>query len=212
VLWHGEAGVIRAGQALGRLASGLDVREGVHIDDPHALDADVVVVAAGPWLRQFVDLPLSTRIEEVAYFAGAPDDRPSVIEHGKPGRYGLVTPGLGFKLAEDAPDEAFDPDSPERRVRSEQVERIAAFAAARFPGLDPTPRLAEACLYTLTPDQDFIVDRIDGLIVCGGDSGHAFKFGPLLGLLVAGLAEGDALPVEARRFRAAEDRVSAWAA
>ena len=51
---------------------------------------------------------------------------------------------------------------------------------------------SEACLYTLTPDNDFILDTIDGVIVCGGDSGHAFKFGPLLGRLVADLAQGQA--------------------
>ena len=46
------------------------------------------------------------------------------------------------------------------------------------------------------------VDRIDGVIVCGGCSGHAFKFGPLLGRLIADLAQGRPLPPEADRFRA----------
>ena len=61
----------------------------------------------------------------------------------------------------------------------------------------------EACLYTMTPDGDFILDPIDGVVVCGGDSGHAFKFGPLLGRLCADLAQGRSLPPECDRFRAA---------
>ena len=71
-----------------------------------------------------------------------------------------------------------------------------------FPGLDPRPVHSEACLYTMSPDGDFVLDRIDGVIVCGGYSGHAFKFGPLLGRLIADLAQGRPLPPEADRFRA----------
>ena len=71
-----------------------------------------------------------------------------------------------------------------------------------FPGLDPRPVYSEACLYTMSPDGDFILDKIDGVIVCGGDSGHAFKFAPLLGRFIADLAGGRALPPEADRFRA----------
>jgi glycine/D-amino acid oxidase-like deaminating enzyme/GNAT superfamily N-acetyltransferase len=202
VLWHADAGAIRADRALARLAQGLDVRSGERVEDPRALDADVVVVATGPWLGEFLGAPLSPRIEEVAYFAGVPEERPSIIEHGSPGGYGVVTPGVGFKLAEHSPEEEFDPDTPARGVRREQIERIAAFAAERFPGVEPRPVSTEACLYTMTPDEDFIVDSVDGIIVCGGDSGHAFKFGPLLGLLVADLAAGRPLPPAARRFRA----------
>lgn len=200
VLWHEEAGVIRADRTLRRLAAGLDVREGVRIDDPDRLDADIVVIAAGPWLSRFLDFPLSPRIEEVAHFAGAPEDRPSIIKHGAARAYGLVTPGVGFKLAVGAPDEEFDPDVSERPIREQQIERIVALARARFPGLDPKPRRVHACLYTLTPDRQFVLDRDERIIFCGGDSGHGFKFGPLLGLLVADLAAGRDLPPEAARF------------
>jgi sarcosine oxidase len=205
VLWHAEAGAVRADRALARLAHGLDVREGVRVDDPAALEADVTVVAAGPWLRRFLDFPLSPRIEEVAYFAGVPEDRPSIIDHGgpgSPGGYGVVTPGIGYKLAEHGPEEEFDPDRPDREIRARQIERVTRWAAERFPGAAPVPVHADACLYTMTPDADFVLDRVDGMIVCGGDSGHAFKFAPLLGRLVADLAEGRPLPPEARRFSA----------
>ena len=50
-------------------------------------------------------LPLQPRIEQVTYFAGAPDDRPSVIDDGAPDRrlhYGLIAPGAGYKIGEDA--------------------------------------------------------------------------------------------------------------
>jgi len=53
----------------------------------------------------------------------------------------------------------------------------------------------------MTPDRDFILDTIDGIVVLGGDSGHAFKFGPLLGRLAADLAQGRPLPEECAKFQ-----------
>jgi sarcosine oxidase len=90
------------------------------------------------------------------------------------------------------------------------VDRLVEDVRVKLPGLDPRPVHAEACLYTMSPDGDFILDRIDNVIVFGGDSGHAFKFGPLLGRLIADLASGRPLPPEADRFRA--DRLSAASA
>lgn len=206
VLWDAQAGAVMADEALATLARGLDVREGTVIADPRELEADVVVAAPGSWLGAMFDLPLQPQIEQVSYFAGAPDDRPSVIDHGGPGRrlyYGLVTPGVGYKVAEDAARPGYwDPDRPDRPVDGELEARLSEHVRRMFPGLDPRPVRSEACLYTMSPDGDFVLDRIDGVIVCGGCSGHAFKFGPLLGRLIADLAQGRPLPPEADRFRA----------
>ncbi len=205
-LWDAHAGGIMAGEALLTLSSGLDVRAGTAIEDPRELEADVVVACPGSWLGSMFDLPLQPRIEQVTYFAGAPDDRPCVIDHGGPDRrlhYGLVTPGVGYKVAEDAARPGpWDPDRPERPVDARLEERLVEHVKRMFPGFDPRPVHSEACLYTMSPDGDFVLDRIDGVIVCGGCSGHAFKFGPLLGRLIADLAQGRALPPEADRFRA----------
>ena len=204
VLLDSDAGAVMADDALRTLADGIDVREQSRIDDPRQLDADVVAVCAGPWLRHLFELPLWSRIEQVSYFRGAPDDRPAVVDlgvGGHPGSYALVTPGVGYKVAEHEVRGEWDPDRPDRPVSPEITARLVEYVRARFPGLDPEPVHSEACLYTLTPDNDFILDTIDGVIVCGGDSGHAFKFGPLLGRLVADLAQGRPLPVEAERFR-----------
>jgi sarcosine oxidase len=165
-------------------------------------------------------LPLKPQLEQVAYFRGAPDSRPSLIDHGggpqatgsgsgvdghgdvRPAWYGLVAPGVGFKVAQDGARPArFDPDRPDRPLDDAVLARACAYVRDRFPGLDPGPVHTEACLYTMSPDGDFILDRIDGVVVCGGDSGHAFKFGPLLGRLAADLAQGRQLPPEAAMWR-----------
>jgi sarcosine oxidase len=207
VLYDHMGGAVLADDALRALARGVDVREHHHVEDPRELAADVIVACPGSWAGPMFGLPLTPRIEQVTYFAGAPDDRPSVIDHGAPDRrlhYGLIAPGSGYKIGEDAarPD-PWDPERADRPVEPALVERLVAHVRRNFPGLDPAPLWSEACLYTMSPDGDFVLDRIDGVIVCGGDSGHAFKFGPLLGRLIADLAGGRPLPPEAGRFRAA---------
>ncbi|HSD02315.1 MAG TPA: FAD-dependent oxidoreductase [Gaiellales bacterium] len=204
-LWDKHAGTIVADEALATLSRGLDVREGTAVEDPRELEADVVVACPGSWLGPMFDLPLQPRIEQVTYFTGAPEDRPAIIDHGGLDRrlhYGLVTPGVGYKVAEDAARPGlWDPDRPDRPVDAAVEARLVEHVKRMFPGFDPRPVRSEACLYTMSPDGDFVLDRIDGVIVCGGCSGHAFKFGPLLGRLAADLAQGRPLPPEAARFR-----------
>jgi sarcosine oxidase len=211
VLYDHLGGAVMADDALRRLAQGIDIREGQAVADPRELQADVVVACPGSWLGPMFGLPLQPRIEQVTYFAGAPESRPSVIDHGAPDRrlhYGVIAPGVGYKVGEDgARPDVWDPGRPDRPVDAELEERLVGHVRRAFPGLDPRPLHSESCLYTMSPDGDFVLDRIDGVIVCGGDSGHAFKFGPLLGRLIADLAAGRPLPPEARRFRA--DRFAA---
>jgi sarcosine oxidase len=50
---------------------------------------------------------------------------------------------------------------------------------------------AKTCLYTMTPDGDFIVDRLpgtDNVVVASPCSGHGFKFAPVVGEILADLA------------------------
>jgi sarcosine oxidase len=214
VLWTKDAGAILADEALARLRNGVEVVEGTHIADPSQLEADVTVVCPGSWLSRLYDLPVFAQIEQVCFFRGAPDSRPSLVDHGgEDGRfwYGVVSPGVGYKSAQDGARKGpFDPDQPDRPVLEPLVDDLRRHVAEALPGLDPEPVHGEACLYTITPDGDFILDQIDGAVVCGGDSGHAFKFGPLLGRFCADLAQGRPLPAECDRFRA--DRFAGAAA
>jgi sarcosine oxidase len=213
VLYTQDAGAVLADDALARLRDGLEVVEGSRIGDPSDLDAEVVVVCPGGWLSTLFDLPVYAQIEQVCFFGGAPDTRPSLVDHGgADGRfwYGLVSPGVGYKAAQDgARPGPFDPEQPDRPVLEPLADELCAHVAEALPGLDPAPVHREACLYTMTPDGDFILDVIDGVVVCGGDSGHAFKFGPLLGRLCADLAQGRKLPPECDRFRADRFAVAA---
>jgi sarcosine oxidase len=68
-------------------------------------------------------------------------------------------------------------------------DRLAAFMAATFPRSGPATR-SKRCLYTLTPDRDFVLDRVPAhpSITVGLGAAHGFKFAPTFGRLLTDLA------------------------
>jgi sarcosine oxidase len=86
--------------------------------------------------------------------------------------------------------------------------RILDFAARHLPGLDNSKKRAEdTCLYTTTANEDFILDREGPFVIASPCSGHGAKFAPLIGEIVADLAQGR--PSPDRRFTLAAHREAA---
>ncbi|MGZ8514584.1 MAG: FAD-dependent oxidoreductase [Candidatus Limnocylindrales bacterium] len=78
--------------------------------------------------------------------------------------------------------------SPERRVG--RPRRVVGFLEGHLPGALGPPIYTKTCLYTLTPERDFVVDHLPdqpGIIVALG-AGHGFKFASVLGRITAELA------------------------
>ena len=77
------------------------------------------------------------------------------------------------------------------RVHGRDLSRIRA------------PVRSKRCLYTLTPDRDFVIDRVPGAerVVVGLGAAHAFKFVPTFGRRLADLALGAAVGPELEPFR-----------
>jgi monomeric sarcosine oxidase len=172
--------------------------------------ADSVVLAAGAWSGQLLrslglDLPLEPSREVVAYFAvasrsstGAVDHRagsmPTLIDyHTDPPFYALPQVEVpGVKVGWHHTGPCTDPD--QEGVADEGVLRkIQGWVVDRMPFLDIRPLQVETCLYTNTPDYHFVLDRhpeIPNLAIGAGFSGHGFKFGPVLGEILADLATG----------------------
>ena len=73
-------------------------------------------------------------------------------------------------------------------------QRATAFAARRLPGLDSRPVNELTCLYTVTSNEDFILDRQGPFVIASPCSGHGAKFAPLLGEIIADLAVGKPSP------------------
>jgi sarcosine oxidase len=180
-----------------------DVGVGVRTSDEE-IRARVAVVTGGAWTGPLLAraghaIPLQPILQTIAYFRGTTPGAeaiPTFIEWGSPDPdlvwYALGPAGTapGVKLGAhvggqpiDPADGPFAPDTKLKRTLGDYIRR-------RFPGLDPTPHNAETCLYTMTPDEDFVLDRIGPVVIGAGFSGHGFKFGPLIGEVLADLAMG----------------------
>jgi sarcosine oxidase len=177
--------------------------------------ADRVVLAAGSRLRPLVqslglDLPLTTSKEQVAYFqppepeAFAPSRFPVFILH-----LGGGLLGSGFPLIRDHGvkimiENKLEADSEDYAVDTTRLGRLNETIRPLVPGLGAATAQAETCRYTLTADEDFIIDHHPEhrqIIIASPCSGHGFKFAPLLGQAIADLADGVAPAIDIKPFR-----------
>jgi len=175
--------------------------------------ARVAVITAGPWTEGLLagtlprDPRLTVTVQQVRYFAPRPGagSWPTLIEWPPEGLCWYAVPAVGgapgVKVAAHILGRAVDPrDGPFTELDPAVEAEASAYVRDRLPGLDPAGLGAETCLYTMTADEDFLLDRDGPLVVGGGCSGHAFKFGPLLGEFLADLALGKDIPVPRERF------------
>jgi sarcosine oxidase len=193
-LWQPDAGVVLADAArhafldVGRPA----IETGRRVESLDDVDADVVVVTAGPWVTALVpDVPVRVTRETVAFFARSGAPMPSVVELDEATRlhamYALDDPVHGLKAGAHHAGHVADPDL-EEGPDPELVARIAAWVGERFPDVDPAPVDAQSCVYTTTADESFILERRDGVVLGSACSGHGFKFAPAIGRRLAALA------------------------
>ncbi|MCA9243678.1 MAG: N-methyl-L-tryptophan oxidase [Phycisphaerales bacterium] len=188
---------------------------GVRVDIGNdTIEADRLIVTAGAWsgrilrdlgvrltvLRKpqlwfechdprYADCPVFAYQTQGAFFYGFP----------------TVEPGL-IKLAEHTGREVVDdPDALDRALRPSDIERVAAFAGRRLGGVSNHVLRHSVCMYTMTPDERFVIDRhpeYDSVSFAAGFSGHGFKFAPLVGSILADLATAGATdePIEFLRL------------
>jgi sarcosine oxidase len=196
-LFQPEAGIVRADAAHGAfvdsaLAFGARLEEETRIESLDDVEADRVVVTAGPWVtRFFPDLPVRTTRETVAYFGRQGDPLPSIVyldpETRGHAMYSLHDPVHGVKAGAHHAGATEDPDEP-GRADGALVERIAAWVANTYLDADAEPVDAETCMYTTTADTRFILERRGQVVIGSACSGHGFKFAPAIGTRLAALA------------------------
>lgn len=192
--------------------AGATIRTGVRVDTLAGLKGGATLVTAGAWIAGLLpDLGLAVRSTlqhetlfkpaDLGPFSGG---RLPVWSYdlAEKGWYGFGPhPGGWIKVSCHNPGEPADPDGP-RTGDPGQARRIESFVKERIPILSHTPSEGRTCLYTMSPDGTFLFDRVPGrpgLFVAGCGSGHAFKFGLLLGEWAADLVEGKPVP---KMFRA----------
>jgi sarcosine oxidase len=193
-LYVPDAGVVFADRARHAFleAAGVEVETNRRIESTDELDADVVVVTAGSWVRDLVpEVPVKVTRETVAYFKREGPPPPSIAdlnaETGGHGMYSLHDPVHGLKAGAHHAGADADPDT-EAPADPAIVERIASWVGERFPDVDPEPVDAQSCLYTTTADEHFVLERRGRVVVGSACSGHGFKFAPAVGRRLAALA------------------------
>ena len=167
-----------------------------------------VVLAADAWTNELLAsferrLPLTITKEQVTYYACprpedfAPDRFPVWIWMDEPCFYGFPTYGEpGPKAAQDVGGHDTTPATRTFEVDLEEHGRVDRFLLAHLPGAFGPDLLTRTCLYTLTPDRDFVLDRLPeapGVLVALG-AAHAFKYASLFGRILTELAADGATP------------------
>ena len=96
-----------------------------------------------------------------------------------------------IKMALDRSGPDVDPDTRSFEPDPERLDTARGLGAKRFlPLVEARP--PETCLYTNTPDGEFVLDRLGPIVVGSPCSGHGFKFAPLIGKILADMATGHA--------------------
>ena len=177
--------------------------EGVQITTAERrYQADRLVVAAGAWTNRVTGhlgttFPLEVTQEQVVYLTPAdpegfaPHQFPIWIWMNEPCFYGFPIFGEpAVKMAWDRCELVTTPETREFEPREDVTTTIREFAAGHLPAADAGVHLARTCLYTLTPDRDFIIDLLPGSqrVHVAVGAGHAFKFASLLGSILVDLA------------------------
>lgn len=178
---------------------------------------DRIVVTAGAWIDRLVPAlkpALQVTKQQYAYLRIARN-----AAQFAPGRFpvwidaGGVTGGEmygfpsdsrveGVKFAAHLEGAPVNPEAMNREVEPAAIEALRQYARERMPDLSGDVAAAKTCLYTNTPDKDFVIGEERGIVHVSGCSGHGFKFTVLLGKIAADLALGHRPAFDLSRFSA----------
>jgi len=161
-----------------------------------------IVIAADAWMNEVlaplgVRLPLRILQEQVAYFDAAdpasfdPATFPVWIWHSDPHMYGLPSFGQpGPKVAIHGGGPEVTPETRTFRPDPGYAAVVERFIHEHLPGAVGPPIEVRTCLYTLTPDQDFVLDLVPGTSNASLALGtaHGFKFASAIGRALVDLA------------------------
>ncbi|MGH2532526.1 MAG: N-methyl-L-tryptophan oxidase [Thermomicrobiales bacterium] len=171
--------------------------------------ADRLIVTAGAWAGQMLadlGLPLTVRRKTIHWVevaqpeSFAPERFPVFIADSAAGElYGLPIFGRdGLKIGRHDGGDVTTPETVDREVAPKEAAGALGPARQIFPAITGKVLSSAVCLYTLTPDGDFVIDRHPAwphVVIAAGFSGHGFKFAPAIGEHLVDMAfHTDAMP------------------
>ncbi len=206
-----------AGYARLALDAGADLRGYEPITDWHPEGDGVVVrttrgeyrarhlvISAGAWVGKLVPALAGVAVPERQVLLWAQTLRPEryavgsfpifILEVPEGLFYGFPEYGIpGLKIGRmHHRRQVVDPDAWDRTVVEPEDEAVLRAATARYlPDADGPALTLKSCMFTNTPDEDFVIDKLPGapqVVVVSPCSGHGFKFASVIGEIVADLA------------------------
>ena len=206
---------LHQGARFSELDEGDNRVKGIVLDSGQRISGDVVVVAVGAWTPYV--LPFTQKFfratgQPVFHLKPrqpelfAPERFPVFgADISTTGYYGFPLSREGVvKIANHGPGREMSPESSKRAVTPQEEQNLREFLSSTFPALADAPVVyTRICLYCDTNDGHFWIapdPERRGLIVATGDSGHGFKFAPVLGEIIADAVEGKSNPL-LQKFR-----------
>ncbi len=178
-----------------------------------------VVITAGAWTGKLLaelNLPLTVTKQQVCYYQPTdskrfePDRFPVFTESTPDGEFiygipvfGSFKTGGGLKIARHGRGQIISPDTRERTPDTDYIAHIDTYVQERLPELGKAVHV-EVCLYTETPDEDFIIDahpHCSDVLIAAGFSGHGFKFCALVGRILSELVQNGETGFDIHPFR-----------
>lgn len=152
------------------------------------LSFDAVIIAAGAWAGRLAPAfarKLAVKRRVVAWYA-TPEPKllPLICADNEDGVYGMPAPRGHYKLGLHATGGAVDDPDHVREPDDADLAALAAYVRMLLPKHDPAPVRAARCLYTVTPDENFLIaEPAPRVLVFSACSGHGFKYAPVFGEL-----------------------------
>ena len=189
-----------------RTKGGIEVKTSVG-----GFSAKKLIITAGPWAGKMIP-GLSSTLKITRQMIGwVIPQKPNLFELAKfpcwliaddkkPGAYygfpilpvGKFNGPIGFKLAHHYQGSVTDPDMVNRTPTKEDEENLIYALNKFFPGSYKSTHVMKTCMYTNTPDENFILDFLPGydkdVMIATGFSGHGFKFSSVVGEIMSDLA------------------------
>lgn len=179
------------------------------------VDARAVVVAAGAWTGDLVPAlgpRLTVTRQVLCWFepreaeAVRPEALPVFIIDGEEDiAYGFPDLGSGFKCASHHDSGILaHADAARQDAGPADEARMRRFLQAYLPAAAGPLKAMRTCLYTKTPDEDFVIDlhpADERIVVASPCSGHGYKFASVIGEVLADLAETGETRHDISRFR-----------
>ena len=161
-------------------------------------EADKLVFSAGAWMGSLLPglLPLTCERQVQFWFESPKDGTFSgermpvfiVEEDSSHYFYGIPDVGHGVKVARTHGGTPVDPETMERSVTDADLAPVRDFAQRRMPRLSASPIASMPCIYSNTPDMNFVVDfhpQDERVLLISACSGHGFKFSSVMGEVAA---------------------------